>query len=37
MNHREVKTRPMAHKGRKEIDVVGMAGEKYDGVADDDG
>ena len=37
MTHRERKSRLMAHRGREQIDVVGMAGEKYDGGVDNDG
>ena len=37
MIHRERKSRIMAHRGRKNIEVVGMEGEKYDGGADNYG
>ena len=37
MTHREIKARLVAYRGRENIKVVGMAGEQYDGGADDDG
>ena len=37
MTHRDRKARLVARKGRKNIEVVGMAGEQYYGGADDDG